>query len=252
MKIALKTITSIAITGLVVQLQAQESREELIQKLRGAAEEGQDSPAAGADGKSKFKTRGFNTRGVRPAQEIKTETRKIRFKSRGIPKNIEVAEKGGAVAVKAVAKNGTYVDARRQDDAAEQTTEQEYEVTYAVDPASQVTRRSILFKVNSTKFADPDSRIEIAKLASAFKDPALEGFMFVIEGHSSAEGSEARNQQLSQERATAIVAELVSFGVDSEQLVPVGHGEAQAKFPDDAQENQLAQDRRVEIFRLEY
>ncbi|MFT5471487.1 MAG: outer membrane protein OmpA-like peptidoglycan-associated protein [Verrucomicrobiales bacterium] len=252
MKHTLHIITTIAIAGIGTQLRAQETRDELVKKLQGAAGAEQEAPTNGSapEGKAKFKTRGFKSRG--PAADIKTVTRKIRFKSRGIPKNIQVAEKGGAVEVKEVADNGSYAEPRKQNSSAAQQTAQVYEVSYAVDPASQVTRRSILFKVNSTGFADPNSKVEIAKLAAAFKDPALKDHMFVIEGHSSAEGTETRNQQLSQERAIAIVAELVGFGVNSQQLVPVGHGESQANFPDKASEQQLAQDRRVEIFRLEF
>lgn len=49
-----------------------------------------------------------------------------------------------------------------------------------------------------------------------------------VEGHTDSIGSEAYNLKLSQKRAEAVVAYLVSQGIDGSKLVPVGMGE---KFP---------------------
>jgi outer membrane protein OmpA-like peptidoglycan-associated protein len=200
-----------------------ETTEDLVNKLQGQAK-------AGAGGK----TRGFVPRGSKPA--VTTERRSVRFSGRGIPKNIQVTDKGN-VQVKEVAPAAD--------------GEPAYELSYTVDPESKVTRTSILFVKDSTEFADGNSTIELAKLAQAFKDPKLAGHSFVIEGHSSAEGSTGHNQELSQERAAAIVAELVGYGVSPNQLVPAGFGESKAQHEEYAPEALRAQDRRVEVYRLE-
>ena len=206
-----------------------ETTEELVNKLQGQAKAGATS-TSGTNGK----TRGFVPRGSKPS--VTTERRSVRFSGRGIPKNIQVTDKGN-VQVKEVAPAAD--------------GEPSYELSYTVDPESKVTRTSILFVKDSTEFADGNSTIELAKLAKAFNDPKLAGHSFVIEGHSSAEGSTGHNQALSQERAAAIVTALVGYGVSPNQLVPAGFGESKAQHEEYAPESLRAQDRRVEVYRLE-
>jgi outer membrane protein OmpA-like peptidoglycan-associated protein len=193
-----------------------------VNKLRGQAKPG-------------GKTRGFVPRGSKPAQ-IHTETRSVL--TRGVPQNIQVSG-GSKVQVTEVAA--------AEVGAGEQT----YQISYKVDPESNVTRTSILFVKNSTQFANENSRRELETLAKVFEDPALAEYSLVIEGHSSAEGETLHNQQLSQERAAVIVAELVRLGVAQGKLLPVGFGESKARYQATDPESVRSQDRRVEIFRLE-
>ena len=79
----------------------------------------------------------------------------------------------------------------------------------------------------------------------------MDNHMFVIEWHGSAEGATPHNQALSQARANKIVAELISFGVIEGKLVTVEFGEAKGKLNEGDPESLRAQDRRVEIYRLE-
>ena len=71
----------------------------------------------------------------------------------------------------------------------------------------------------------------------------------VIEAHTDAIGNEDYNLKLSQKRAQNIVDHLLAHGVNSERLVPVGHGENHP-IADSTSEDGRGQNRRVE-FRLQ-
>lgn len=80
-------------------------------------------------------------------------------------------------------------------------------------------------------FARDDARVEnrylpeIEKLATLMKK-APEGAV-VIEGHTSAVGSDAYNQRLSERRAKSVARILVErFGVDAEKVKAIGYGES--------------------------
>jgi outer membrane protein OmpA-like peptidoglycan-associated protein len=68
-----------------------------------------------------------------------------------------------------------------------------------------------------------------------------------IEGHTSTEGTDEYNRDLSQQRASAVAVELVALGFPSGALTTVGLGESEPiVFPDD-DESARAINRRVEI-----
>jgi outer membrane protein OmpA-like peptidoglycan-associated protein len=68
-----------------------------------------------------------------------------------------------------------------------------------------------------------------------------------IEGHTSTEGTDEYNRDLSQRRASAVAEELVALGFPSGALTTVGLGESEPiVFPDD-DESSRAINRRVEI-----
>ena len=69
-----------------------------------------------------------------------------------------------------------------------------------------------------------------------------------IEGHTDASGSAGHNQTLSEQRAAAVRAYLVSHGVDAARLTAVGFG-ATKPVADNASELGRAQNRRVELVR---
>ena len=69
---------------------------------------------------------------------------------------------------------------------------------------------------------------------------------FEIQGHADSRASDSYNQVLSQNRAQAVVDYLVSQGVDSSQLTPVGKGESYPIASNHTEDGQ-AQNRRVEI-----
>jgi outer membrane protein OmpA-like peptidoglycan-associated protein len=68
----------------------------------------------------------------------------------------------------------------------------------------------------------------------------------IVEGHTDAQGDEAHNLDLSQRRAAAVVAYLVSKGVDARRLVAKGYGAAQP-VADNGTAKGRAQNRRVDF-----
>lgn len=126
-----------------------------------------------------------------------------------------------------------------------------YVVSYKVDEKSMVSRDDILFRQGSTQFADPYSYDIVLALADAIGHPSMENDRFIVEGHASAEGSYESNLELSQRRAERIVRDMVREGIDPNRLIPVGHGEAEARYPADAPEDFRSRDRRVTVFRLQ-
>jgi outer membrane protein OmpA-like peptidoglycan-associated protein/uncharacterized surface protein with fasciclin (FAS1) repeats len=67
-----------------------------------------------------------------------------------------------------------------------------------------------------------------------------------IGGHTDSDGADEANQILSEQRAQAVVAYLVSGGVDANLLTAVGYGEAEPIAPNDTDEGK-AQNRRIEF-----
>jgi OOP family OmpA-OmpF porin len=72
---------------------------------------------------------------------------------------------------------------------------------------------------------------------------------FVLNGNSSAEGSDAHNMALSVERATAVKAYLVNSGVNADNLVVKGYGDKKP-IADNNSEAGRVRNRRVEIKKL--
>jgi OOP family OmpA-OmpF porin len=67
-----------------------------------------------------------------------------------------------------------------------------------------------------------------------------------VEGHTDSVGSDKYNQGLSERRAKAVVAYLVSKGVDGARLSPVGYGESKPAATNDTAEGR-ATNRRVDL-----
>ena len=71
-----------------------------------------------------------------------------------------------------------------------------------------------------------------------------------IEGHTDSEGEDAYNQQLSEQRATAVRSYLVEkYGVAAQRLETAGLGESKP-VADNATPEGRQQNRRVELVRL--
>ena len=72
------------------------------------------------------------------------------------------------------------------------------------------------------------------------------GASIVIEGHTSSEGSDAYNQQLSERRAQAVVEALVSRGLEAGRVTAAGKGESEPVADNDEEAGRTL-NRRVEV-----
>ena len=109
----------------------------------------------------------------------------------------------------------------------------------------------ILFAAGTANLLDQTAADDMQTLASGILQLYAEdnGVRFVIEGHTSTDGDEAENLQLSTKRASYVYGELVSrYGVPAAILSIKGYGEAYAEYPD-ASEEQMQLDRRVLVVR---
>ena len=78
-----------------------------------------------------------------------------------------------------------------------------------------------------------DARITLNQLGAALRDPRLEGFAFMIEGHTDAKGSAEYNQKLSERRAEAVRRYLIAqFGLAPSRLSSTGYGKSRLLNPE--------------------
>jgi len=106
-----------------------------------------------------------------------------------------------------------------------------------------LTLGDVLFDTaKSTLKPGADSMIE--RVAAFLKEN--EGTKVIIEGHTDSRGSDEYNQQLSQQRAQAVVAALASRGIDASRVEAVGRGKSLPVASNDTAAGQQ-QNRRVEL-----
>lgn len=129
--------------------------------------------------------------------------------------------------------------------------EQARELTQAV-PTAEVQRvseginvtfdSSVAFELNSAKLS-ADYKSDLQRVATVFqKYPDTN---ILIEGHTDDTGAEEYNMKLSEQRAKAVSAYLITQGVDASRLTEKWYGEEQPKYPNDAENR--AKNRRVEL-----
>ena len=86
---------------------------------------------------------------------------------------------------------------------------------------------AVNFDLNSARIR-PDSFRVIGHMADALYHPYLQGYRFLIVGHTDATGSREHNLRLSQRRAEAVRAALINpFGIAPSRIEAVGLGEEQ-------------------------
>jgi OOP family OmpA-OmpF porin len=91
---------------------------------------------------------------------------------------------------------------------------------------------------------DSKSSLTLARLAEIIK--ACPGSRVEVEGHTDSEGTDERNQRLSERRARAVINSLVRAGVPEERLSAVGYGASRPVASNDTPEG-MARNRRIEF-----
>jgi OOP family OmpA-OmpF porin len=93
-------------------------------------------------------------------------------------------------------------------------------------------------EVESTSFPSLDSLASYLRRAPKAK--------LVLQGHADEIGTPGANQQLSMERANAILAHLTAAGIDPSRVTVVGYGESRPRASNATDEGR-AQNRRVDV-----
>jgi outer membrane protein OmpA-like peptidoglycan-associated protein len=104
----------------------------------------------------------------------------------------------------------------------------------------------LTFANNSTALT-PQAMANANVFAEALQTPALSGVRFEIAGHTNKVGSRESNQELSKNRAAAVVAYLQAHGVPADRLQPAAYG---FDRPLNTADPKAAENRRVEARRL--
>lgn len=111
----------------------------------------------------------------------------------------------------------------------------------------RVATQGILFDTGSDRLR-PESTPTLNEIGRMLKEHA--DLRLLIEGHTDNVGDEAANQTLSEKRAAAVKAYLVStFGIDAARLESKGFGASRPAAPNDTPEGRQ-QNRRVELVKL--
>ncbi len=117
----------------------------------------------------------------------------------------------------------------------------------AEDARAPAIALDIRFATGSDHLTD-DARDTIGRIGAALKSSQLSNFRFRVEGHTDSTGNPAANLTLSQRRAEAVKAYLVSNeGVEASRLETVGKGSSE---PLDTEHPASGVNRRVQIVNL--
>lgn len=148
------------------------------------------------------------------------------------------ADAEAKAAAEAEAKQAAEEDARR---AARKTTAETEACEKKLTEAA--TEDVILFERASADINSKSART-IRKLAAIIK--TCPGARVEVEGHTDSEGTDERNQNLSERRARAVVAGLVQTGVAEDRLSAVGFG-AGKPVASNTTKAGMAKNRRIEF-----
>ena len=109
----------------------------------------------------------------------------------------------------------------------------------------------LLFKLNSTDFADYRSYRQLEELGIALKSPELANIKIRIAGHTCDLGSDYHNLRLSESRAERVKNDLIyKYGISPSRMHAVGFGEQYADRPNTSEDNRR-HNRRVVIERVD-
>jgi outer membrane protein OmpA-like peptidoglycan-associated protein len=136
-------------------------------------------------------------------------------------------------------------EARREAAAAQQTADLANDRISSLDDYDVQESVVVNFRLNSAVLS-PEAKRQLDSLAE--KALTSKGFVIEVAGHADATGSAARNFQLSQRRAEAVVQYLaVTHKIPLRRFItPMGYGKTEA-VADNATASGRAQNRRVEV-----
>ncbi|MBL7810606.1 MAG: OmpA family protein [Bacteroidetes bacterium] len=117
------------------------------------------------------------------------------------------------------------------------------EIKVETKKAIEQAAKNIFFETNKD-ILKKESYDDVDKLVSIMQEyPEAK---VTIEGHTDSDGEDAKNLDLSQRRADAVVAYMLAKGISPERMTAVGYGETKPKVPNTSVVNK-ALNRRVEI-----
>ncbi|HKG13532.1 MAG TPA: OmpA family protein [Pyrinomonadaceae bacterium] len=136
-------------------------------------------------------------------------------------------------------------EARREAAAAQQTADLANERISSLDDYDVQESAVVTFRVNSAVLS-PAAKQQLDELAA--KTLNAKGFVIEVAGHADGTGGDARNFQLSQQRAQAVVQYLaVTHKIPLRRFItPMGYGKTEA-VADNGTATGRAQNRRVEV-----
>ena len=106
---------------------------------------------------------------------------------------------------------------------------------------------AINFDLGSARIR-PDSFQAVGLMADSLYHPYLQGYRFLIVGHTDARGSRESNLKLSEQRANAIREALINpFGISASRIESVGLGEEQLLKPANPE---AGENRRVQLINV--
>lgn len=113
-----------------------------------------------------------------------------------------------------------------------------------LDTVGAVTFLNVEFETGKAVLRGEESTRLIAQVAESMKNaPSI---AIEVRGHTDNRGSEELNKRLSEQRAKAVVAMLVSMGIDKSRLTAKGFGSSQPLADNSTEENR-ARNRRTEF-----
>ncbi len=98
----------------------------------------------------------------------------------------------------------------------------------------EITFQNILFNFNSDEILT-ESETDLKAALDLLND--VKDLKVTIDGHTSAEGTDKYNLDLSRKRANAVKNYLVSNGIDATRLKTEGKGKSEPIAPNDSEEN---------------